>query len=392
MQFMEFIKPGSNIDFLKWRLYAISLSILLILVCLGAYVYRGGLNYGVDFAGGILIQVSFAKPTTPDQIRPGLKAIGLGDALIQGFGDRKDKEFLIRARELAGLEPEHLGEETKKALEEIYGQGEVQITRVEMVGPKVGRDLREKALLAIFASILFMAVYISGRFEMKWGTSGLIAGALLLASYLIYMAGIGLEVMILVALGVTLVLFWLFKLRFAMGAIIALIHDALITVGFFALTGREFNLTTVAAVLTIIGYSVNDTIVIFDRIRENRGQAKRADLVKLINRSINETLSRTILTSAATLIVVVVLLFMGGGIISDFAFALTVGMIAGCYSTIFIASPILVFFEERAKQAAAPAPVTTPLAAAGPAPAAQSSPQSPRRRAGRERSRRKRRR
>ena len=352
---MEFIKPGTNIDFVGKRKYAFGLSILLVLITIGSLIYHGGPNYGVDFAGGIMVQAAFDKPTTSDQIRSGLSQLGLDDASVQTFGERGDNEFLIRAQEQEGLDMSNLGEKIKETLSKSLSGTKVDIRRVEMVGPKVGADLREKALLAMFVALLFIAVYISGRFQAKWFMAAVMAGALGLVSYVTLVAGLGLTTMIVVAIAVTLGLCWFLRLRYALGAVVALIHDVIITVGIFSLTGKEFTLAIVAALLAIIGYSLNDTIIVFDRIRETVLKAGRQNFGKVLNRAINDTLSRTLLTSLTTILVVVSLLILGGGVIHDFAFALFVGVVVGTYSSIFVASPILMLFPDQRQTKAAPA-------------------------------------
>jgi len=227
-----------------------------------------------------------------------------------------------------------------------YAQSDVEIRRIEMVGPQVGKDLREKALFAIFYTLLMIAIYISGRFELKWMISGVVAVALIGTVWLFSLLSISIPFLILTALIISLVLFWFLELKYAMGAIVALIHDVTITVGVFSLFDKEFSLTIIAALLTIIGYSLNDTIIVFDRIRENLRKFTRDPMDTVINRSVNETLSRTILTSGTTLIVVVALFVLGGDIIHDFAFALLVGIGVGTYSSIYVASPILLAWQK----------------------------------------------
>ena len=227
----------------------------------------------------------------------------------------------------------------------------VDVQRVEMVGPQVGKDLRNKALFAIFFSMLFIAIYISGRFEQRWTVAALIAGALIGAVYGLSLFNVSIAGLILAGLIVTLVLFWFLELRYAMGAIVALIHDVGITIGVFSLMDKEFTLPIIAALLTIIGYSLNDTIIVFDRIRENIRKHPRNPLESTVNRSVNETLSRTLLTSGTTLVVVIALFVLGGGIIHDFAFALLVGILVGTYSSIYVASPILLLWQRRTRRA-----------------------------------------
>jgi preprotein translocase subunit SecF len=342
---MKLIKPGINIDFLGKKKLAFTLSVVLVLTTLVLLIWRGGPNFGVDFSGGVLIQAKLDTIQTPAGIREALEPIQLQDSIIQEFGGEKGDEFLIRVRR-TDIQFTGLSEKVKTALINRFGEG-VEIRRVEMVGPKVGKDLRQKALFAIFYAILFIAIYISGRFELKWMMSIIMALALFLTVYLASGFGISVTWLILMALLVTIGLCWFLNLKYAMGAIIALIHDVIITVGAFALTDREISLAIIAAFLTIVGYSLNDTIVVFDRIRENLGRFRRRRFEEVMNTSINETLSRTLLTSTTTLIVVIALFVLGGGVIHDFAFALLIGVIVGTYSSIFVASPILLIWEGR---------------------------------------------
>ena len=343
---MELIKPGINIDFVGKRRWAYLFSISLIIMTVVTLFVRGGPNYGVDFAGGILVQVKFDKPITAKEVRVGLAGLNMAHASIQSFGETDSHEFLIRVQE-EGRDIEGLSKQIGDTLTEKFGKGSVEIRRVEMVGPKVGEDLRQKALFAIFYSILFILIYISGRFELKWAMSAGVAAALMGAVYLASLIGAGLTWLIVVALIVTLVVCFVFQLKYALGAILALIHDVTITVGIFALLDKEMTLTIVAALLTIVGYSLNDTIIVFDRIRENVRKARKKALETTVNESINETLSRTILTSGTTLAVVLTLLFLGGPVISDFALALTVGIGVGTYSSIYVASPILLLWPPQ---------------------------------------------
>ena len=340
---MEFIKPGINIDFLGKRKIAFTLSVIMILMTLVLLLWRGGPNYGVDFTGGILIQVKLPEKQSPANIREALRGIQLQDSIIQEFGESKQHEYLIRVRS-TDIQLSGLSEKVKNTLDAQLGKG-VEIRRVEMVGPKVGADLRQKALFAIFYAILFIAIYISGRFELSWLKSIIMALSLALVVYIASSFGMRVTWLIIVALFVTLALCWFLKLKYALGAIVALMHDVTITMGVFALTDREISLPIIAAFLTIVGYSLNDTIVVFDRIRENLRRFRRRSFQDVMNASINETLSRTILTSTTTLIVVVALFLFGGGVIHDFAFALMVGVIVGTYSSIFVASPILLLWE-----------------------------------------------
>jgi preprotein translocase subunit SecF len=345
---MEFIKPGINLDFVGKRKLAYSISGALILISIISLIWHGGPEYGIDFAGGSVIQVKFKGPAAIDKIKQGLASIDIANASVQSMGQAKDNEYLIRtdASEVASKE---FTPELQNALKTAVGV-DAEIRRVEMVGPQVGRDLREKALLAIFFSLIFIAIYISGRFEFKWLQSGIVALVLGGAVWSLYSFGVDMAVIIVVALAVTLTLFWVLGLKYALGAIVALIHDVTITVGVFSLMQKEFTLTVIAALLTIIGYSLNDTIIVYDRIRENIRKSPRDMLATIINRSVNETLSRTILTAGTVFIVVVALFFLGGNIIHDFAFALLVGTLVGTYSSIYVASPIVLTWEERRRK------------------------------------------
>ena len=342
---MEFIKPGINIDFIGKRRIAYILSGSLIIITLFLLLWQGP-KYGVDFTGGVVIQVRFNRGTSIDQIRDSLRPIHLDDSIIQEFKESGISEYLIRVRktdiDLAGIH-----DRVKDTLGAKFGR-DVEIRRVEMVGPKIGKELKQKALFAIFYSILFIAIYISGRFEMKWMMSMIMAIVLALVVYTASSFGVRVTWLIVIAMILTLGLCWYLRLRYALGAIIALIHDVTITVGAFLVTQKEISLAIVAALLTIVGYSLNDTIIVFDRIRENiRKSKKRQPFPVIINRSINETLSRTVLTSSTTLFVLLALFFLGGKVIHDFAFAMLVGIIVGTYSSIFVASPILLIWEEE---------------------------------------------
>ncbi|MBU2497286.1 MAG: protein translocase subunit SecF [Proteobacteria bacterium] len=342
---MQFIKPGINIDFIGKRKIAFVVSGAVIAATILLLLWKGGPNYGVDFSGGVVVQAKLEQKRTPSEIREALRPIQLEDSIIQEFGEEGEHEYFIRVRK-TDMELGGLNEKVREALLAQFGKG-VEIRRVEMVGPKVGEDLRQKALFAIFYAILFIAIYISGRFELKWLMSIIMALSLILAVYLASIIGVGVTWLIIIALLVTLGLCWFLRLKWALGAIIALMHDVLITIGAFALTDREISLAIIAALLTIVGYSLNDTIIVFDRIRENVGRFRRRAFEEVMNASINETLSRTILTSSTTLIVVLFLYILGGAVIHDFAFALLIGIIVGTYSSIFVASPILLIWEGR---------------------------------------------
>lgn len=345
---MEFIKPDTHFDFIGRKKWAFILSFSLIIITIFLLIWRHGPNLGVDFSGGILIQVKLDKPQSPSAIKDALRPLNLQKSIIQEFGEKGANEYLIRVRE-TDVESSGLSDRVKAALMDRLG-GNVEIRRVEMVGPKVGADLRQKALFAIFFAILFIAIYISGRFELKWLMSMIMALSLAIVVYITSKFGVSVTWLIVVALIVTIGLCWVLKLKYAMGAILALIHDVTITLGAFALTDREISLSIIAALLTIVGYSLNDTIVVFDRIRENLRRFRKRNVEEVLNSSINETLSRTLLTSSTTLIVVVALFLLGGGVIHDFAFAILIGILVGTYSSIFVASPVILIWEGRFKE------------------------------------------
>ncbi len=345
---MQLIKPDININFISKRKIAFSISLAMILVSIASLLIHKGPKFGIDFAGGTLIQVKFSTPESLNDIKSGLASIDLDKSSVQQFGDESNNEYLIRT-DMSVMTNQGFSSKVQKALEASTGD-EVDIRRVEMVGPQVGKDLREKALFAMFYALLFITIYISGRFEFKWVLSGVMAGALMGAVYLLSVFNVSVPYLIAAALIVTLVLFWFLELKYAMGAIVALVHDVTITVGIFSILGKEFTLPIIAALLTIIGYSLNDTIIIFDRIRENLRKHHKSSLEIIINRSVNETLSRTVLTSLTTLTVVLALFVLGGGIIHDFAFAMLIGVVVGTYSSVYVASPILLAWQGRGKK------------------------------------------
>ena len=345
---MQFIKPDINIDFIGKRRLAYGFSALLLLMTIVTLIWHQGPRYGIDFVGGTVIQLKFDSPVGLDAVKRGLADAGLSQSSVQRFGERKDNEYLIRSDNAENHDD--LSRQLAQTMSQSAGAA-AEVQRIEMVGPQVGKDLQHKALFAIFYSMLFISIYISGRFEQRWTIAALIAGALIGAVYGLALFDVSIAMLIFAGLVVTLLLFWYLELRYAMGAIVALIHDVGITVGVFSLMDKEFTLPIIAALLTIIGYSLNDTIIVFDRIRENLRKYPRNPLETTVNRSINETLSRTILTSGTTLVVVLALFLLGGGIIHDFAFALLVGILVGTYSSIYVASPILLLWQGRIRRA-----------------------------------------
>ena len=302
----------TNYDFIGKRRWAYLLSAGFILLGLVSIGVKGGLRYGIDFSGGTLIQARFEKAVHVDLIRSALSRIQLGESVIQEFGD--PMEFIFRLP-LADLPSEEVTRRVQEALAAEPRLGKAEIRRVEFVGPQVGRDLQLQALSAVLASAVGILLYIAWRYYSALDFKGAVA------------------------------------------AIIATFHDVLVTFSAMSLTNREMSLPVLAAFLTIIGYSVNDTIVAFDRVRENRGKGMRkgSTFTELINTAINQTLSRTVLTSLTTFMSAVVLLLFGGKVLEDFAFVLTVGVVTGTFSTIYVAGSILVdwnnWVETRARRA-----------------------------------------
>ncbi len=344
---LQIIPPGLRIDFLARAKLAMTISAAVILIGLISIIAHGGLNLGIDFSGGTLLQLRFSEPAVISDIRDVLGSLELGNSVVQHFGE--DQEILIRVPESTSGQA-NIGSQVQKALKERFPEQTIELRRAEVVGPQVSSDLRRQALFALFYAILGIVIYISGRFEAKWFAALGLAVALFVVTYAItqWFPGASPTILIIVALLVTIVFCLLLQLRYALAAIVALFHDVLITVTFFSLLDKPFNLPIVAALLTIVGYSLNDTIIVFDRIRENMQGQRRDDFAESVNVSINQTLSRTVLTSGTTLVVVLALFFFGGEVIHDFAFALLIGVMVGTYSSIFLASPLLVFWNASA--------------------------------------------
>jgi preprotein translocase subunit SecF len=282
------------------KAYVLSAAVVgigILAMVLFAAMGRGWVNYGVDFTGGTMVQVEFAERTTVGELRTALA--DLPSAEITQFGAAN--EYLVRVPEFTD-EGTHVSEILTSMVTEAYGPGTFNVVRTEAVGPTIGEELQRKALIAILLSFSLTLIYLAFRFE------------------------------------------W----RFGVAAVVATIHDILITLGFIALFRIEVSLPTVAAVLTIIGYSLNDTIVVFDRIRENlKASARKMPYIDIINRSINDVLPRTVMTSGTTFVVLLSLYVLGGAIIRDFAMILMLGVLIGTYSSIFVASPALLEIEER---------------------------------------------
>lgn len=288
---MDFIKPDINVDFVSRRRIALICSLVVALIGIGSLAVKGGPIYGIDFSGGTLVQVRFDRAPDVGEIRKALGEAGLGSSVIQSLGEDKVAIRLKSQEDQA----DSVSDDLFSILVDQFGQERVSLELVEMVGPQVGADMRRKGMLSILYAMVGILIYVTFRFQF----------------------------------------------RFALGAIAALVHDIMITVGVFSLFNKEFSLPVIAALLTIIGYSLNDTIVVYDRIRENIRRMPKEKLAVVVNNSINQTLSRTILTSGTTLLVVGCLFVLGGEVIHDFSFALIVGVLVGTYSSIYIASPIL---------------------------------------------------
>lgn len=291
---IELVKPGVNLDFVGKIKLAVIFSSLLIIISIGAIAFRGGLNLGIDFAGGSIIQIKFTENITADQIRAALKSTTLENSLIQKFGEN---EFLIRTSE-SFSDQTILASNVEQPLTATFGS-DYDIRRVEVVGSKVGDDFKRKAIIAVILSWLAILVYVGFRFEFLYG----------------------------------------------LGGITALVHDVIITLGIIAILNIEFTISILAALIFIIGFSINDTIVTLDRIRENIKLNTRKSLREIINLSINQTLSRTILTSLTVFLTALALYVFGGAVINDFAFTLLLGVVIGTYSSIYIACTFVLLFE-----------------------------------------------
>jgi preprotein translocase SecF subunit len=285
-----------NYDFIGKRKWAYLASALFIALGVASLVVRGGLRTDIDFAGGTLVEVRFERPPAIDRIRATLTRVGLGDSIIQQFGEPRD--FIIRLK--LGTAATDAGKTVQQALASDSNLGPFEVRRVEFVGPQVGRDLQLQALYAVLAGLAGILIYVAVRFDVKGGIT----------------------------------------------AIVAQTHDVLVSIGALSLTDREFSLPVLAALLTVIGYSVNDKIVAYDRVRENRkragAQRGQPAFAAQINTAINQTLSRTLLTGLSVLFAAGVLFLFGGKVLEDFAFTLIVGVVAGTYSTVYIAAALIV--------------------------------------------------
>jgi len=305
-KFTELVSPNVNFDFVGKRQFFVILSTVLNVIAI-ILMFTRGLNFGIDFVGGTDVRVRIAQPTTAGDLRKDLAGVDLPDLTVQEFG-AQGKEFLLRFEPSNATAMNTVAETIKGALAKaIPGENAFEILSVESVGPKVGADLRRRGFLAVACTTIFMGIYIAFRFEWTFG----------------------------------------------LGAVVALFHDVLIASLALMVSRTIFDLTTLAAMLTVIGFSVHDTIIVSDRVRENLRKMRRANLGEVINLSINETLSRTILTTGTALLVLFALYFLGGPGLEPFAFTLIVGFITGTYSSIFIAAPIVLYWSTRSKLAGA---------------------------------------
>jgi preprotein translocase subunit SecF len=296
---MELIRPDTRFDFIGKKKFTIWVSSIVLLLCLGSIFFHGGLRYGVDFAGGILIQIKFSKAVNISEVRNALEVMGSKETMVQAFGG--ENEFLIRV-EKTSEDLEGVSKTIQTSLQEQFKDKALEIRRAEVVGPKVGKDLKTKALWAVGLSFLGILIYVAWRFK---------------------------------------------EVAYGLGGIVALFHDIMVVYGAISIFNIEYSLNVLAVVLTVIGFSINDTIVIFDRVRENIKKMRKENLETIFNISINETLGRTILTSGTVMMVVLILFFFGGSVIHDFTTALIVGLITGTYSTMYIASPVVLFWERH---------------------------------------------
>lgn len=291
MRHLKLIPDDTKIPFSRWRHVAVGLSLVVMVAAVVLLVTRG-LNFGIDFKGGILIEIATDGPADIGSIRSDLGGLGLGEVQIQEFGQADD--VLIRVASPEGDDADRASQAVVEKIKDALGD-DVEYRRVEVVGPQVSGELVEDGILAVLVSVALMLLYIWFRFE------------------------------------------W----QFSLGAVVALVHDVLATIALFCLLQIEFNLQSIAALLTIVGYSMNDTVIVFDRVRENLRKYKKMDLAELIDLSVNQTLSRTVMTSGTTLLALLALFVFGGEVIRGFTFAMIFGIFIGTYSSIFIAGPVL---------------------------------------------------
>ena len=313
------IFTNPNYNFIRWRWHAIALSLVVIAAGL-VYIAQRGLPLGVDFSGGTHVVVQFEQEVDADRVRAALDSIP-GEKAVQRFGDAAERQWLIKLPQIEGVEQgaslEQGSRQIVQALEQS-GLPKFEVRQTEIVGPVIGADLQRKGIYATLASIIGITIYIAFRFRPS----------------------------------------------FALGAIAATLHDVLVTVAFLAFFGYDLSLNVVAALLTITGYSVNDTIVIFDRVRENLRGMRKESLEHVVNLSVNQTLSRTVITAGTTFLAVLSLYLFGGEVLEGFAFTMLVGIVSGTYSTVFIAAAIAIILSQRRRPAAAGAAAAAPARSA----------------------------
>jgi preprotein translocase subunit SecF len=314
------IFTNPNFDFLKWRWHAIALSLVVILAGVGLMAARG-LPLGIDFSGGTIVVMRFAQPVTEEAVRRAVEVLP-GEKVVQQYGDPSLNEVLVRLPQTTDSEQGfQLEEGAKQVVDAVRAAniGSFEVLSTEVVGPVIGAELQRKGIYATIASILGIMVYIAFRF----------------------------------------------RFSFAVGAIAATLHDLLVTLAFLTFFGYELSLNVIAAILTIVGYSVNDTIVIFDRVRENLRGMRRDRLDEVVNLSVNQTLGRTVITAGTTFFAVLGLYLFGGEVLEGFAFTMLVGIVSGTYSTVFIASAIAILMSRRKAPARAAAAPETPAKGPG---------------------------
>src|SRR5271170_6793145 len=296
---LQLIRSDVNIDFVGKRKFFVLLSTAINITAILLLIFKG-LNYVVDFNGGTVVQLRVNRVTNADQLRHAMQPLDLGEITVQDFGG--NGQYLVRFEKLSTLKG--FSERLTGALDQAFGKNVVEVQRVESVGARVGRDLRRDAVGAVVVATVFMGLFIAWQFRnISWS--------------------------------------------FGAGAVIALVHDILVVVGALVIAQLQFDLTTLAALLTVIGYSVHDTIIVSDRIREDALKRRREPIGEIMNRAINETLARTILTSGTAIAVLIALLTLGGPILRPSAFTLLVGFVTGTYSSIYIAGPVVLFWESR---------------------------------------------
>ncbi len=335
-----FIKHDTNIDFIGKRYWVYGISVALILIGIVSAIWGNGLKMGIDFAGGVIVQVQFQEPVADEALKKGLDIPALPGISTQRFGEG-GRDYLLRFSSAENADATQLRTSVVDALAATFPGNAAEIVRLEIVGPKVGADLTNKALSALYYAILLIAVYISGRFEQRWMAGAIMAGALWGGIYLAGLTGLGMGWLVLVALCITVLVCFVLRLNFALGAVVGLIHDVAITVGLLSLLDVEIDLNVMAALMTLVGFSLNDTIIIYDRLRENLRATPELDMAHLINKSVNQTLSRTILTSGTTFLSTLALYLLGGGVIHDFALTMLIGVVVGTASSIYVSSAML---------------------------------------------------